>query len=296
MDRITASKVFIAIVEQGSMVGASETLGMSRSMVTRYLTEMEKWAAARLLHRSTRSLGLTDAGERVLAECYKLKEIEQNVLHSAVESDATPQGKLRVSCSQFLGEKVLITYVDNFLKKYTKVDIDMFVSNHSVNLVDERIDLAIRITNNLDPNIIARKLGTLNSMVCASPSYLKAHGIPKKLDHLTQHNCLTYSYFGKDFWHFTEDKTPQSVAVSGNFSANDPEVVLKATLRGLGISFQPKFSVLPYLKTKELIELLPKYTPQTLGIYGIYTSRKYLPPSLRIFIEGLSQYFSSLEL
>lgn len=207
MDRIKAAQVFIAIVEQGSMVKAAESLDMSRSMVTRYLSEMEQWAGSRLLYRSTRRLGLTDSGEKVLAGCYKLQAIEKELRFSSVKETSAPQGLLRISTSQFFAEQVLSTFTRDYLLRYPQVTIDLQISNHNVNLVEERIDLAIRITNELDPNVIAKKFGQLSSVVCASPSYLVQRGSPQHLAHLQHHNCLTYSYYGSNVWQFSRDES-----------------------------------------------------------------------------------------
>lgn len=296
MDRIKAANVFIAIVEQGSMVKGAQVLGMSRSMVTRYLNEMEDWAESRLLHRSTRKLALTSSGEKVLEECYKLQEIEKGVRFVSSKANRPPQGIIRIGTSQFFGETVLAPFIRKYLDKYPEVSIDMQISNHSVNLVEERIDLAIRITNDLDPNIIARKFGDLNSVVCASKAYLVKRGTPNNIDQLIHHNCLTYSYFGNNVWNFSYKDQFDSVPVTGNFSANDPAVLLQATLRGGGISLQPKYCVSPYLKSGDLVQLLPNHVPQTLGIYGIYKSRKHMPKALRFFIDELAIYMKPLEL
>lgn len=296
MDRIKAATVFIVIVEQGSMIKAADILGMSRSMVTRYLSEMEDWAGTRLLHRSTRRLGLTDAGKKVLTECYKLQEIEKDVKFAADENLVAPKGTLRIAASQFLAERILIPYVQSYLTKYPQVTIDIQVNNHAVNLVEERIDLALRITNNLDPNVIARNFGRLNSVICASKSYLSEKGAPEQIDQLSHHNCLTYSYFGKSTWYFEGNEKEDSVEVAGNLCANDPTVLLKATLMGLGISIQPIYSVAQYIENNDLVALFPEKTAQSLGIYGIYRSRKHVSHALRVFIDDFSLYVKSLKL
>ncbi len=296
MDRLIASKVFINIVEHGSMIKASEVLNMSRSMVTRYLAAMENWAEARLLHRTTRKLTLTAAGESVLAECYKLQDIEREVRFAANNSDHNPQGTLRIASSQFFSEHVLAVFVNQFLTKYPKVSIDIAVGNHTVNLVEERIDLAIRISNALDPNIIARKFGELNSTICAAPSYIKTRGAPSQIAQLDKHNCLTYSHFNNSEWHFTKTNETETVTVSGNLNANDPAVLLRASLEGLGISLQPKSAVTPLIESGKLVHLLPDYMPQSLGIYGVYQSREYMSKALRVFIDELAEFIAELEL
>lgn len=162
MDRLEAAKVFVTIVERGSMVSAANALDMSRSMVTRYLSEMEEWSGARLLHRSTRSLSLTPAGEQVLDYCHRLLELANEVPAVSHASVAIPRGLLRISCSQFLAHQILAPVVRQYLASYPQASVNIHVSSQTVDLVAERIDLAIRITNELDPNLIARRLGNVN--------------------------------------------------------------------------------------------------------------------------------------
>lgn len=293
MDRIVAAEVFVAIVERGSLIGAAHALHMSRAMVTRYLAQMETWAGARLLHRTTRKLGLTSAGESTLARCRQILAMaEQMPLASDAEPDA-PRGMLRIACSQSLGQATLAPAVAEYLRRYPHTAIDLQISNQAVNLVEERIDLAIRITNQLDPNLIARPLATCASVVCASPSYLAAHGTPRRAEDLVLHNCLTYSYFGKSLWVFEQEGEPLSIPVSGNLSANESVVLLRAAVQGVGITMQPLFSAAPLMATGELVNLLPRHQPQDMGIHAIYTSRQHQSSTLRTMLDFLAEWFKS---
>ncbi|MBY0419462.1 MAG: LysR family transcriptional regulator, partial [Pararheinheimera sp.] len=172
MDRIKAAEVFVCIVEQGSLVGAAQALDMSRSMVTRYLAEMEQWASAQLMHRSTRKLTLTAAGEKAFSHCRSLLDLAKEVATPLKQNPvAVPEGTIRISCSQFVAEDLLPAVVDAFLDDYPKVRIDVHVSNQVTHLVEDRIDLAIRISYELDPNLIARPLGVCRSVLCATDDY-----------------------------------------------------------------------------------------------------------------------------
>ena len=313
MDRLEAAKVFVTIVERGSMISAANALDMSRSMVTRYLSEMEEWSGARLLHRSTRSLSLTPAGEQVLDYCHRLLELANEVPAVSHAAVAIPRGLLRISCSQFLAHQILAPVVQQYLASYPQASVNFHVSSQTVDLVAERIDLAIRITNELDPNLIARRLGECESVVCAAPSYLAARAAALHPEDLTQHNCLTYSYFGDVMWRFykTDVGAKQSqalnsdpklnqgqafnVPVNGNFSANDSMVVLNATLAGEGIAMQPLWAAKPYLDSGQLVPLLTEFKPQSLGVYGVYQSRKHMQPALRVMMDMLVAYFASLK-
>ncbi|MET0320219.1 MAG: LysR family transcriptional regulator [Duganella sp.] len=293
MDRITAAQVFVSIAERGSMIAAADALGMSRAMVTRYLAEMETWADARLLHRSTRRLSLTDAGDITLARCRAMLELAGAMPVAADADDRhAPRGLLRIACSQSLAQATLAAAITAFLQRYPLVTIDVQIDNRAVNLVEQRIDLALRITNALEPNLIARPLAQCESVAVAAPAYLAARGTPSRPQDLAGHNCLTYSYFGKSLWQFTgPDGATQSVPVGGNLSANEDTVLLRAAMEGAGIVLQPWYSVTPLIADGRLVALLPEYAPQAMGIYGIYTSRQHMAPALRAMLDFLLQWF-----
>ncbi|MBP6345889.1 MAG: LysR family transcriptional regulator [Neisseriaceae bacterium] len=295
MDRILAAKVFLTIVEKGSLSAAADTLDMSRAMVTRHLATMERWAKARLLHRSTRKLTLTDAGEQALLRCEKILALATEI--DLIEDQNAHQlhGLLRISCSQSLAQSAIAPAITQFLSQHPGLRIDLNIDNQAVNLIESRIDLALRITNDLDPNIIAKPLATCHSIVCATPSYLATHGTPHSLAELSQHNCLTYSYFGKSLWAFqhVQRQEPEAVLVSGNLSANESVVLLSATLAHAGISLQPAYSVRSAIDSGTIVALLTDYQPQPLGIYGLYTSRKHMPQALRALLDFLSAWFQN---
>jgi DNA-binding transcriptional LysR family regulator len=296
MDRIMAAKVFVTITERGSMIAAADALDMSRAMVTRYLAEMEAWAGARLLHRSTRRLSLTDAGDVTLARCRSLLELAGGMEVAADDVD-TPKGLLRIACSPSLAQAELAGAVTGFLKRYPRMAIDLQADNRAVNLVEQRIDLALRITNALEPNLIARQLGQCDSVVCAAPSYLAERGTPQRVEDLAAHNCLAYTYFGKSLWQFTrKDGETVTVPVSGNLSANDDRILLQAALEGAGIALQPLYSAAPLIAQGSLVALLPYYATEKMGVYGIYTSRQHMSPGLRAMLDFLLDWFTRTSL
>lgn len=292
MDRITAAEVFVRIAERGSMSAAAEALDMSRAMVTRYLAQMEQWAGARLLHRTTRRLSLTEAGEETLARCRRMLEVSAEMATAASACADEPRGLLRVACAQSLAQEVLAAAVADYLRRHRQAAIDLHIDARPVNLVEERIDLAIRITNELDPNLIARPLGHCASVVCASPAYLAAHGTPRSVQDLATHNCLTYSYFGKSLWQFAHGGERVAVPVGGTLSANESQVLLAAAIEGAGIAMQPAYSANWPIAQGRLVALLPDFVPQGLGVYGVYASRRQMPASLRMLLDFLVARFA----
>jgi DNA-binding transcriptional LysR family regulator len=288
MDRLTAMRVFVQVVERGSQTAAAEALDMSRAMVSRYLGELEGWAGVRLLHRTTRKLSLTGAGEQLLGQCRELLTLAE-VMQLGLAADQAPRGTLRIACSQSFAQAWLVHALHDFTARYPQVGFDLLVGSETVNLVEARIDLALRITNQLDPNLIARRLAVCRSVVCASPSYLARHGTPQHPAELAQHNCLSYAYFGRSLWEFSRAGEPCAVAVSGNLSANESMVLLEATLAGAGISLQPLYSVAALLRSGALVRLLADYRPPELGIHALYGSRRQMLPALRLLLDFLAE-------
>jgi DNA-binding transcriptional LysR family regulator len=294
MDRITSANVFVSIAERGSLAGAAEALDMSRAMVTRYLAEMEAWAGARLLHRTTRRLGLTAAGEVTLARCRELLALAGAIPAAGDTGSGAPGGLLRLASSQFLAQTALADALTGFLRRYPQVTLDLQIDNRAVNLLEQRIDLAIRITNALEPNQIARKLGECRSMLAASPAYLAQHGAPAQPMDLARHNCLAYSYFGKSMWTLARaGQGPLEVPVGGSLTSNESMALLAAAVQGAGITMQPRFAAMPLARQGVLVEVLPEWEPQRLGVHAIYTSRQHMPPALRALLDYLAAWFGS---
>ncbi|MEG0248423.1 MAG: LysR family transcriptional regulator, partial [Pseudomonas sp.] len=221
MDRLTAMRVFVTVVDLGSQSAAADHLDISRPVVSRYLAELEDWVGARLMQRTTRRLSLTAAGQETLPRCRQMLELAGDLQAAVSAPDEAPRGELRISVSTSFGQAQLVDAIAEYVKRYPGVTIDLQMLDRTVNLVDERIDLAIRTSNDLDPNLIARRLSVCRSVICASPAYLAEQGTPMQVQDLTRHNCLTHSYFGRNLWHFEVEGETVSVPVQGNISANE---------------------------------------------------------------------------
>jgi len=292
MDRLSAMRVFVEVVDRGSQSAAAEALELSRPAVSRYLAELEEWVGARLLHRTTRRLSLTPGGAEVLARCRQMLELEGDMRGAVSSPDSAPRGVLRVTASTSFGQSHLAPAIVDYTRMYPDVAVDMVMADRTVNLVDERIDLALRVTNDLDPNLIARRLAVCRSALCASPDYLSQHGAPGRLEELSLHNCLTHSYTGKSLWHFVRAGEPVSVAVGGNISSNEATTLVEAAVCGAGVAMLPTYAVGELVRAERLRVLLPESPPRDMTLYGVYTSRKHMPPTLRTLLDFLAQRFS----
>ncbi|WP_047227042.1 LysR family transcriptional regulator [Pseudomonas brassicacearum] len=287
MDRLQAMQVFVAVVELGSQSAAAEHLDLSRPVVSRYLAELEDWVGARLMHRTTRKLSLTAAGLEILPRCRQMLDLSGDMQAAVSTSDDAPRGMLRISASTSFGQAQLAAAMTEFVVRYPGVSVDLQMLDRTVNLVDERIDLAIRMSNDLDPNLIARRLTVCRSVICASPGYLREHPTPQRVEDLSRHNCLTHSYVGKSLWHFEQDGEQVSVPVQGNISANEASTLLQATISGAGVAMLPSYQAGTHIKNGELIRLLPHAEPRRMNMYAVYASRKHMPSALRSLLDFL---------
>ena len=285
-------RVFVTVVDLGSQSAAADHLDLSRPVVSRYLAELEAWVGARLLHRTTRKLSLTAAGNETLPRCRQMLELSEDMQAAVGAAGDTPRGLLRISVSTSFGQSQLAAAVTDYVRLNPGVTIDLQMLDRTVNLVDERIDLAIRTSRELDPSLIARKLTVCRSLLCASPAYLREHPAPVQVDDLSQHNCLTHTYFGKSLWHFTCDGDEVSVPVQGNISANEASTLLSATLSGAGVSLLPSYQAGEHVLRGDLVRLLPDAEPRVMTIYAVYASRKHMPSALRSMLDFLAARFT----
>ena len=285
-------RVFTTVVDLGSQSAAADHLDQSRPVVSRYLAELEEWVGARLMHRTTRKLSLTAAGFETLPRCRQLLELADDLQATVSVPGDAPRGLLRISVSTSFGQAQLACAVTDYVRLNPQVSIDLQMLDRTVNLVDERIDLAIRTSNDLDPNLIARKLTVCRSVLCASPAYLREHPAPQQVEELSRHNCLTHSYYGKSLWHFTRGGEDVAVPVQGNISANEASTLLSATLAGAGVSLLPTYQAGIHVQQGTLVRLLPQAEPRVLNIYAVYASRKHMPATLRSLLDFLAERFT----
>ena len=291
MDRLTAMQVFVEVAASGSFSATADKLDMSRAMVTRYVGELEQWLGARLLQRTTRSVTLTDAGENCLRRSQQMLALMQDVEEETSSHGAELRGQLRITCSMSLAYAQMAAAVVDFLKRHPQLKIDLNASEGALNLVEARIDLAIRISAEPDPMLIGRVLAPCTSVLVASPAYLAEHGVPQAPADLAAHRCLSYANFGKSIWTLSRGDQIAHVSVGGHLSANEATALLRAALAGGGIALQPTYLANPHLADGSLQAVLPDWTLPDMAIYALYPSRKHLSPAVRALLDFLVERF-----
>lgn len=291
MDRLVATRVFVTVVEKGSLTKAAEQLEMSTAMVSRYLAAIEAWLGARLLHRTTRRISLTEAGQSALPGCRQLLDLAEDMRHQAGEVTRVPSGRLRITCSASFAEAQLAPALVKFQQRHPEVDFSLLTAERSVDLAAERIDLAVRITNSLEPTQIARPLAVCRSVLCASPAYLRMHGEPRTVQALQSHHCLTHAIVGAAQFRFRRRQQLIELPVNERLSTNDTGVLRRAVVEGGGIGILPTYLVGDDLKRGKLVRVLPAVEPETLGIHAIFLSRQHQPLALRLLVDFLVEHF-----
>jgi DNA-binding transcriptional LysR family regulator len=294
LDRLLAMNVFVKVVEQGSFARAAERMDMSTSAVSRHVAELESYLATRLLNRTTRRISLTESGqayfERALHLLADIEETEAVVSSSTVN----PRGTIRLTCSTSFGVPHLAPAIGAFQAKYPDVHFDISASSRFVDLVEDGLDLAIRIGDIGNPNLIARRLGSMRLIACASPDYLKRRGTPKHPDDLAKHSCFTYEHSPlKSLWPFrNRDGSEMKTRISGGIHADNGEMLAALAVAGAGIALEPCFIIQPLIDAGLLREILKQYQPAPYPIYAVYPSRRHLSAKVRTFVDFLAEYFS----
>ncbi len=291
LDRLRAIEMFVKVVEAGSFVRAAEALDTSPAGVTRHIADLEARLGTRLLQRSSRRLALTDSGAAYF-------ERAKQILDDLAEADAMagaeamrPTGLLRVNVPVVFGTQVLAPLWPAFRARHPQVRLDITLSDRFVDLVEEGVDAAVRIARLPSSNLIARRLATVRTLVCASPEYLRRFGTPAAATDLTQHRCLGYRYASaRDEWEFiAPDGSPTRVAVRCEFHANNGDVLCAAAIGGEGIVALPSFICATAIARGELTVVLPEWSMPELGAHVVYPSRRYLSAKVRALVDFLTE-------
>ena len=292
MDKFLEMRTFASVIEMGSFVRAADTLSMSKAAVSRYVSDLESRLGVRLIQRTTRKLSLTEEGEVFYARC---KEILAGLDEAEAEiSLRTGQavGQIKISAPVSFGILHMASLWGVFTSQQPKISLDITLSDRVVDLVEEGIDVAIRIGRLPSSTMISRKLATTRMVLCASPAYLRRTGKPKKLADLTDHAVLAFSYWsGGDEWQFEGPLGTESVKVKPRMHANSGDTCRGGALEHQGIILQPTFLVGTDLQSGALVEVLSQYRSIELGIYAVYSSRKHISPKIRLLIDFLVDWF-----
>lgn len=285
---------FQEIVKQGSLSAAARELGVTPAAVSKRLSKIEESLGVSLVRRTTRRLSLTDEGELFLAHARRilteLEEMEQQVAQNRL----APKGLLRVNAPLGFGRTYIAPIVSRFVKRYPEVEVQLQLTDHPLSLVDDTFEIGIRFGEIPDARLIARRIAPNRRLVCAAPSYLKTHGVPRVPHDLVHHNCIVLrqneSAYG--LWRFSKGKKTETVKVRGTLSSNDGEVALNWVLAGHGLMLRAEWDTAKYVRTGRLVILLEDYVTEPADIFAVYAERQGRSPRVRAFTDFLVNSFA----
>jgi DNA-binding transcriptional LysR family regulator len=294
LDRLKGLEVFAKVANCGSLSAAARSMGLSQTMVTKHLAAVESRLGAKLFHRTTRRLSITEAGRSYLEASERiLADIE--AADAAIAADRVEaRGLLRLNAPVVFGTRQIAPLLAEFAQRYPRVTVELGLNDRLVDLAEEGWDLAIRIGNLRDSSLVARRIAPCRTVVCAAPAYLKARGTPRKVDDLLAHNCLGYtlSQSGAGRWTFGR-QAELSIQITGDLRANNGDALRSAAVAGQGIIYQPTFIVADDLREGKLTALVLDHpTSELLGVHAVYLPDRHAPAKVRAFIDFIATRFA----
>ncbi len=285
--------IFVRIVELGSLSAAGRDMRMSAAVISNRVARLEREMGARLLNRTTRQVSLTGEGAGFYEHCLAiLNELEQ--AESAISStNADPRGPIKVTAAHLFGRLHIAPHVPTFLERHPHMSVRLHLSDRLVDLVPERIDLAIRVAELADSTAIVRKLAPNRRLIVAAPAYLKGRKAPRQPEDLLDHNCLLLRFPGSRQYRWTISGTggPVTLRVSGNMDSNNGEILHAWCVAGHGLGLFSLYEIVDDLNAGRLVPVLSNFPPPGHAIYALYSHSQHLPSRVRVFIDFLAETF-----
>jgi DNA-binding transcriptional LysR family regulator len=293
MDRLLTMEAFVRVVDAGGFSAAARHWGRSKAVVSKYVSALEEDLGVQLLRRTTRSLSLTEAGRAYRERCTDVLGEIQSLEASVREGVAAPRGRLRVSAPPGLASHYLDVMTKDFISRFPEVSIDLDLTHRMVDLVEENIDVAIRVTEPRDSSLVARRIAPVSIIAVAAPAYLRRRGTPKKPTDLREHDCLVDTNFrDQQRWRFQWKGKAETVTVDGPLRVNHPDAIRDLAIAGLGIGLVPDFVATEALRKGTLREVLPKTIALHWSILAVYPRRRFLPLRVRAYVDHLLEKMS----
>lgn len=288
MDKLTSMKVFAAVARDGSFTAAARELEISKAMASKHIRHLENVLGARLLNRTNRRVSLTEAGTLYRERCQQVLEDIDECERLVSEGNAAPRGLLKLSAPTSFGTFHLVPALAAYQAIYPEVRVQLVLQDRSADLVEEGLDLAIRLGTLADSSFIARPLASARLVICGAPAYFEARGVPESPEDLAHHSCLVYTqWLPRGEWRLKGQDGEVSVPVGGSFQATTGDALRIAALHGCGLVQLATYVVGPDLKAGRLRAVLQTYEPEPLPIHALYPHRRHLSATVRSFVDFL---------
>lgn len=293
MDRLDAMRLFVKVAELGSFAAVAARMNVARSVITRQVAALESRLGVKLLARSTRHLALTTAGADYLEKCREILGLVEEAETALHEARQVLRGPIRITLPYAFGTHQLMPAFCEFMAAHPDISLALDYSDRRLNLIEGGYDLAIRISDRLDPGDVARKIGASRGVIVAAPAYLERHGRPRHPDELSGHACFGYLLAEQASWSFIVDGERRWFPVRGRLQANSGEALLEAAINGLGIARAPTFIAERAVRAGVLEVLLPAFPTLELGIHAIFPGSRQMPLRVRALVEHLAEYIGA---
>jgi DNA-binding transcriptional LysR family regulator len=286
MDRLESMSILLAVVDAGSLSAAARRLGIPLPSVSRKVSELETHLNTRLLHRTTRQLSLTEAGASYVAACRRILEEIGEAERIATGEYAAPRGELVVTAPVVFGRLHIVPVVADFLAHYPEIDVRLVLTDRVVHMMDEQIDVALRIGELPDSTMMATGVGAVRRVVCASPAYLDQHGVPLKPQDLSAHNCISFEVLeSKRAWVFGAGKSEVSVPVTSRLAVNTAEGAITAAVLGVGVVRVLSYQVADAIRDLALSVVLQPFEAKPFPVSLVHKGQAPMPLKLRAFLD-----------
>lgn len=282
-------EIFVRVTEAGSFTAAADRLDMARSVVTRQIAALEAHLGVKLIARSTRRLHLTSAGTAYLEKCREILDLVGAAEGDLAGTHQMPRGLIRLSLPLSFGIRHVTPLLSGFLAAYPDLNLDIDFDDRVVNLIESGVDLAIRITDQLEPTQVARRLSVSRMVTVASPDYLELNGVPIHPEELGRHQCLGYTGTQRASWPYRIDGEIQWITVRSRLQANNGDALLDASIHGLGIAYTPTFLASAAVKSGLLKVILEGFPAPEMGIYAVFPGNRYIPHRVRMLVDYLAE-------
>jgi DNA-binding transcriptional LysR family regulator len=294
MDLISAMRTYRQVVDSASFTAAAQALGLSKAAVSKQISDLEAHLGAALLHRTTRRLNVTEAGQLYFERCQRLLDELDTAEAEMRNLQAEPSGRLKISAPGNFGEAVLGPIICELQKRYPKITLQIELSNRFVDLLEEGFDAALRIRTTLpDSSLIVRRLCAVDRVAVAAPAYLKKHGVPKHPRDLADHNCMIYTLSTAPYdWTFNTPNGPHTVRVGGTIQSNNSQLLVEPLRAGSGIALLPAFSVGADIQSGKLKRILDQFPVDRHDLYVVYPHNRHLSPKVRVLVDLLADWFA----
>ncbi|CAJ0771813.1 LysR family transcriptional regulator [Burkholderiaceae bacterium 26] len=295
MDRLQAMQVFTRVVEASSFTKAADSLQLPRATVTNLVQSLEAHLGVRLLHRTTRRVNVTADGAAYYERCVRLLGDLEETEAAFSQSASGARGTLRIDVPASIGKRLLVPRIRDFHEAYPDLQLEIGMSDRTVDLVQEGVDCAVRGGELQDSSLVARRIGQLSMVNCASPEYLARFGTPQTLEDLQDHTAVNYfsARNGRRMdWDFVIDGQKQIHKVRSMVSVNDAESAVACGLHGLGLLQTSRFLVYEHLMSGALVEVLPDHVSEPVPVSVVYPHNRHLSPKVRVFVDWVATLFA----